>query len=776
MDSPTKESKSKREKGLAVRIGKVLSHSEKVEGFSTALVYQPDREADKAKGSLYFVIEIASPSPLSADIAYNIIDIIKEEYYANPDEKPNSSFEKAIKAANEELKAIAREGERDWIGNFHAVIAAISGNKLYTVHRGTAEIHLLRGSRLLHLSEGLYTPGETPKPEETLVNILEGDLEPGDKITMSTSELFYYFSIEKLRRLIEHYSPASAAKQIADTLAEEKNVGRTSVILAELTLPELAEVEGALDETEESWIGKPEEMKKPAKKPLFPRLSPAFSKIKKSVPPEAEEPVPPEIEEEKATPEEIEEERKPAEKKKPPVPSKVEGPKEKYEVAKAPKIPRLSSQQQKALGKGALNILELLWRITKFIGLLLLVAFDTLINFLSFHINRIKKRKGGTRLLLVMGGVLVLILILSAVGITRSTGARIASRVATRSLEEAQKLRDEAKAALIYEDRTQAISLLGEAYKLAETATKNNRTKSNAESLLADVLKELDEVGAIKRLTDLKALVDFSVLTAQLNVSGREDKTVQVRELFALGGNVYSFDPANNKIYKYNAALEEAGIINSLVSTEKKLARGADASETELYFLTKPANLYLLDLSTNRLAGVPLEGEETWREADKIFAYGTNLYFLDKKNNQIWKYRHLATGAFTQIAPYFEDNSGIDLKEASDFAIDGSIFVLKQNGTVEKYLSGVKEAFELKNIPPPMPEINPIAIFTNARSDGLYVADSIHNRIVVFDKEGNYIKQYVIESGPETIERIYVDESRQSLYVMSGTKVYKIGL
>jgi len=606
------------------------------------------------------------------------------------------------------------------------------------------------------LSEGLYTPGETPKPEETLVNILEGDLEVGDKIIMSTSELFYYFSVDKLRRLVEHYSPASAAKHIAHTLAEEENVGRTSVILAEVTLPELAKVEGALDEIEESWVGQPKKIEKPSPSGFLPRFSQVFKKSEKK-----EEPV--------AEIKETTEGKQTEEKTSPP--------QEEPTIAiKSPKIPRLSPSQKKAAGQTALGILELLWRILKFLGLLLLVVFDTLINFLSFHIKRIKKRKGGTRILLVMGAALALILVLSVVGITRSTGARIARRVATHSLEQAQKMQDEAKAARIYEDKTQAIALLGKAYELAETATKNNRTKSQAENLLADISKELDEVAAVKRITSLNPVIDFSVLTAQLNASGSGDKTVQTRGLYALGGNIYSFDPANNKIYKYNSALGEAGIINSLVSTEKKLAKGADASETELYFLTDPPNLYLLDLSTNRLAGVPLEAEDNWRKADKMFAYGTNLYFLDKANNQIWKYRHLQNGAFTQIAPYFEDNSAIDLKEASDFVIDGNIFILKQGGKIEKYLSGEQQPFELKNIPPPMTDINPIAIFSNAKSDGLYVADSIHNRILVFDKDGNYIKQYLLKSGPDTIERIYVDESRQSLYIMSGNKVYKIGL
>ena len=198
---------------LEARIGKVLSHPQNRGGFSTALHYTPDRSEDQAHGSLYFVIDIGSPSPLSADIAYNLIDIIKDEYYAEPELSVTASFEKALKAANDELAALYKGGEKDWLGKLNMIVAAVKGNRAYIVQRGTAEVHLLRDGQMTNLSRGMYSPGETYRAEETLVNLLEGELEPGDKVLFSTSELFYYISIEKLKRLLENNSPAAGAKK-----------------------------------------------------------------------------------------------------------------------------------------------------------------------------------------------------------------------------------------------------------------------------------------------------------------------------------------------------------------------------------------------------------------------------------------------------------------------------------------------------------------------------------------------------------------------------------
>src|SRR3989344_893438 len=254
----TEATLTKTAKQLATRVGKVLSHDKARGGFSTCLVYEPDEMAQKAHGALYFVVDIGSPSPLSPDIAYNLIDIIKEEYYGDLGLSPGESFENALKAANEELAAIAKEGEKDWLGKLNVVVAATTDREIHLVQRGTAEAHLLRGTNMMNLSKGMYTPGESYRPEETLLNLIEGELEIGDKLIVSTSELFYYISIEKLRRMMEGQTPAQAAKRLASVLEQEDEIHRTSVMVVEFSPPEFLAQE---EETEpaENWVGEPQE-------------------------------------------------------------------------------------------------------------------------------------------------------------------------------------------------------------------------------------------------------------------------------------------------------------------------------------------------------------------------------------------------------------------------------------------------------------------------------------------------------------------------------------
>lgn len=271
---------------FATRVGKILSKSAGATGFSTALVYKPDTAEELKHGSLYFVVDISSDSPLTADIAYNLIDIVKEEYYRDLLRDPAQSFETALKSANEEFAAIAKEGEKSWVGKINVMIAAVSSNRLLAVHRGTGEMHLWRGGKMMNLSEGMYTPGETPRPEETLTNIIEGELSVGDKIVMSTAELFYYLSVEKLKRIIEGHSPAGAAQKIARQLSEEDDVRKTNVIVAEFSMPELIEAEEEAA-PEDNWIGVTKEA--PAVRETKPRFGGFGVKPSATTSPVAEE-------------------------------------------------------------------------------------------------------------------------------------------------------------------------------------------------------------------------------------------------------------------------------------------------------------------------------------------------------------------------------------------------------------------------------------------------------------------------------------------------------
>ncbi|MFA5270291.1 MAG: hypothetical protein WC400_01615 [Patescibacteria group bacterium] len=765
---------------FATRIGKVLSKSTGATGFSTALVYKPDAPEEQKHGSLYFVIDINSDSPLTADIAYNLIDIVKEEYYRDLLRDPAQSFETALKSANEEFAAIAKEGEKSWVGKTNIMIAAISGNHLLAVHRGTGETHLWRNGKMMNLSEGMYTPGETPRPEETLTNIIEGELTVGDKVVMSTAELFYYLSVEKLKRIIEGQSPAGAAQKIATQLGQEDDVRKTNLIIAEFSLPELIDAE-AETAPEDNWVGVGRETSSPResrsslssaieKTPISRAISEEETKVHEYQPKSAKDDG--EMAQELDITEELEETSEATHEPAPKSGTKFVMPKINYGDGLKAAGGALASLSSIAKNPNLKKTGNVVWRYLKYAGMVVLAVIDLVFNFVSDWVDNIRKRPNGNRILMIAVGVLVVIVVGSTLALARNNSVRVSKKVAVESLNSATQKRDAARAAIIYQDNNKASTLLYEAYQLAETASRHDSTKAQAVPLLAEIKGQLDEVGRVKRVESPKLAADFASLASQIDTAGKGTAKININTILGVGSDVYTYDTEYNKIYKYNGSRSEVGIVNSLVSNEKKLKVGA-VQENSLAFYTNPAGVYTLDLADNSMKGLGLDSGN-WNNAVDIIAYTDKLYLLDPDNNNIWKYKRLTDG-YTRIAPYFEDNSSIDLKGVTDFEIDGDVYTLN-SGTITKYTSGQKVDFSLRDVPGYTGNLGTVNdIFTGVGTSGLYVLDAANNRVLVFGKDGAYQRQYIF-SGITSPTNIYADETAKNLWILAGTQVFRLDL
>lgn len=772
----------------AVRIGKVLSKSPAASGFSTALVYRPDLPEEQRHGSLYFVVDINSASPLAPDIAYNLIDIIKEEYYRDLAVGPAQSFENALKAANEEFTAIAKEGEKDWIGKTNVTIAVIADDKLMAVHRGTNELHLWRNGKMMHLSADMYTPGEMPKPEETLTNIIEGNLVVGDKIIASTAELLYYFSIDKIKQVLEDYGPAEAARKLAMQLEKEGDINKTNVIIAEFSVPEITtEEEGT---PEDNWIGNatPDYGRK-----FNPETATLARATSENLWGAAKPPAKPAWET-KAEP-------RPESPTIDSLASRASEMAQELDITEEPEtlpvasrrlaMPHLNLPQVNYSGvsKGWSNFADrtrqaakspnlkktgnIIFRYTKYGWLILVAVVDLIFTSVSYWVNEIKKQKYGNRILLISVAVLAVVLVASTLALANNRTVRVSRKTALAALDNAIQKRDAAKASLIYEDTSKATALLVEAYTSAESATKYDDTKKEATVILTDIRNQLDDVTKVKRYPNPRVTVDFAGIASQLdNSSSKTAPKVNVDNFFVIGNDIYSYDTDQNKVYKYNYSRNETGIINSLVSNEKKIKLGAP-TDNGLVIYTTPPSVYALDLADNKMSAVNLDSG-TWNNAVDFIAYTNKLYFLDPDNNQIWKYQKVATG-YTKVAPFFEDNSTISLAGATTFAIDGDMYLLA-NGVVSKYIQGQKVEYTLNDLPEHTGILGTIKdIYASWNTNGLYVLDSANSRVIAFDKDGKYRKQFIF-SGIGTPSKIFADEKAGSLWVMSGTQVYQLDL
>ena len=161
-----------------------------------------------------------------------------------------------------------------------------------------------------------------------------------------------------------------------------------------------------------------------------------------------------------------------------------------------------------------------------------------------------------------------------------------------------------------------------------------------------------------------------------------------------------------------------------------------------------------------------------------VGSYLGQFYILDKAaelGGQIWRYRPLGDGYPHPPEPYFLATGQQGLETAVEMAIDGHIYVLHDDGRVEKFLGGEPVGFEIRGVPG---EIGEITAFTVDPRGGevVYLADPGNQRVVQLDSDGSFRAQLRAEDSFGALEALAVNEAEGRLYVLDGGRLYAASL
>jgi len=155
-------------------------------------------------------------------------------------------------------------------------------------------------------------------------------------------------------------------------------------------------------------------------------------------------------------------------------------------------------------------------------------------------------------------------------------------------------------------------------------------------------------------------------------------------------------------------------------------------------------------------------------------SYQGQFYILDtgaELGGQIWRYRPLGDGYPHPPEPYFPLPGRKGLEKAVDMAIDGHIYVLYDDGRVEKFLGGEPVGFEIRGVPEGIGEVTGFAV--DPRGGGfVYLADPDNRRVVQLESDGRFAAQLRAEGGFEALEALAVNEAEGRLYVLDGGRLY----
>lgn len=162
-----------------------------------------------------------------------------------------------------------------------------------------------------------------------------------------------------------------------------------------------------------------------------------------------------------------------------------------------------------------------------------------------------------------------------------------------------------------------------------------------------------------------------------------------------------------------------------------------------------------------------------WSNVGGLGVYLGNIYVLDRKVGQIFKFTAVSSGFTKTNYLVGSPPAGGDFLQVSSLAIDGSIWVLLENGEIRKFTRGRLDDLKISGLDKPFSKTS--RIFTDVETNNVYILDNGNSRIVVLSKSGVYQTQYqadVLKNAKE----FDVLEKEKKIFVLSGKKVWQIDL
>lgn len=196
--------------------------------------YQADNMEQMPLGNLYIVAQLTSVK----DCGYlnNLLaSLIKREYYLYPAKGAIKSFQAALKKANAHLNELTKQGNREWLGKFHFIVAVLAGHELLFAQAGNPKALLCRENHLTDLGRKIIPETKKPYPSKVFSSIVSGKIEPEDKIILATPSIEEIFSLAGLRQiLITQKKIDNISDQINKVLREQDKIKQLAILLIQI--------------------------------------------------------------------------------------------------------------------------------------------------------------------------------------------------------------------------------------------------------------------------------------------------------------------------------------------------------------------------------------------------------------------------------------------------------------------------------------------------------------------------------------------------------------
>lgn len=193
---------------------------------------------------------------------------------------------------------------------------------------------------------------------------------------------------------------------------------------------------------------------------------------------------------------------------------------------------------------------------------------------------------------------------------------------------------------------------------------------------------------------------------------------------------------------------------------------------------TRNAQNYIIAVEEKRLINIQMPSnavtslDTIWPAQPPLIKalgfYNNKLYVVDGARGSITKHEPAAKG-FGKGVDWLKQPQSY-LARASTLAIDGSLYVGTEDGSVYRYMNGAGVRVSLDLLDPQLKTVT--ALYTAKDSPTLFILDAVEKRVVLWDKKGATKAQYTAAEF-ENAKDFAVDEHTKEITVLAGVKVWK---
>jgi len=343
-------------------------------------------------------------------------------------------------------------------------------------------------------------------------------------------------------------------------------------------------------------------------------------------------------------------------------------------------------------------------------------------------------------------------------------------------------------AAIRMEDQAHMRQGLYDALAAVEEGLAINPTDETLNALRRRILHKLDQIDVVERLYHFWKLTEVEDDALSPTDSSR---------IVIHGIDVYVLNRGSDRVYRF--LLNDVGDALQPLDSDPTLVRKGDVVRgvqlgdmvdiawmeakgrrtTGSFVILERAGSLLTYDPQRGIEVLPVADSDIWLKPQAMAGYYGNLYVLDPLLGRILKYEPTDDAYISPPSDYLSPRLDVDLTGAVDMAIDGNVYILFADGRVLKFFKGEPRSFSMQGLPSPMR--SPTTIFVSGpqepeESKGyVYIADTGNERVLQFDKAGNYIRQFRDQPGGTHLKKlrgIYVDEERGRMFVLSGKTLW----